>query len=92
MEKRKRQQELEFVQMDLLERNYLDFDVQYHDYIGEQTTFVLQEWERFEELLVLLESEKLLKAINRLKERDKSFYLPEYLVSLHLRNWERSLI
>jgi len=71
MEKRKRQQELEFVQMDLLERNYLDFDVQYHDYIGEQTTFVLQEWERFEELLVLLESEKLLKTINRLKERDR---------------------
>mgnify|MGYP003301981044 CR=1 FL=1 len=71
MEKRKRQQELEFVQMDLLERNYLDFDMQYHDYIGEQATFVLQEWERVEELLVLLESEKLIKAVNRLKERER---------------------
>ena len=71
MEKRKRQQELEFVRMDLLEKNYMDFDMQYHDYIGEQTAFVLQEWERFEELMVLLESEKLIKAVNRLKERER---------------------
>lgn len=57
--------------MDLLEKNYSDFEMQYHDYIGEQTAFVLQDWERFEELLVLLESEKLLKAIDRLKDRDR---------------------
>lgn len=71
MEKRKRQQDFEFAQMDLLEKNYSDFEMQYHDYIGEQTAFVLQDWERFEELLVLLESEKLLKAIDRLKDRDR---------------------
>ena len=58
-------------QMDLLEKNYSDFEMQYHDYIGEQTAFVLQDWERFEELLVLLESKKLLKAIDRLKDRDR---------------------
>ena len=51
MEKKKRQQELEFVRMDLLEKNYMNFDMQYHDYIGEQTAFVLQEWERFEEFI-----------------------------------------
>lgn len=71
MEKRKRQQDFEFAQMDLLEKNYSDFEMQYHDYIGEQTAFVLRDWERFEELLVLLESEKLLKAIDRLKDRDR---------------------
>lgn len=71
MEKRKRQQDFEFAQMDLLEKNYSDFEMQYHDYIGEQTVFVLQDWERFEELLVLLESKKLLKAIDRLKDRDR---------------------
>lgn len=71
MEKRKRQQNFEFAQMDLLEKNYSDFEMQYHDYIGEQTAFALQEWERFEELLMFLENEKLLKAMNRLKDRER---------------------
>ncbi len=71
MEKRKKQQDLEFVQMNLLEKNYSDFELQYHDYIGTQTAFVLQDWERFDELLVFLESEKLLKAIDILKDRDR---------------------
>ena len=71
MEKRKRLQGLESIQIELLEKNYLDFDMQYHDYIGDQTSFVFRDWERFEELLVLLESETLLKAIDRLKKRDR---------------------
>ena len=71
IEKRKKQQDLEFTQMNLLEKSYSDFEMQYHDYIGEQTAFVLEDWERFEELLVLLESEKLLKAIDRLKDRER---------------------
>ena len=71
MEKRKKLYEREVFQVDLLEKNYLDFDTQYHNYIGEQTAFVLEDWERFEELLLVLDSEKLLRAINRLKERDR---------------------
>lgn len=71
MEKRKRLQRLESIQIELMEKNYLDFDMQYHDYIGDQTSFVFRDWERFEELLVLLESETLLKAIDRLKNRDR---------------------
>ena len=71
MEKRNRLYEREVFQVDLLEKNYLDFDTQYHNYIGEQTAFVLEDWERFEELLLVLDSEKLLRAINRLKERDR---------------------
>ena len=79
MEKQKKQYEREFSYMDMQEKNYSDFDIQFHDYIGEQTAFVLHDWERFEELLVMLESEKLLKAIDKLKERDS--YLPECLVN-----------
>ena len=71
MEKRKRLQRLESIQIELMEKNYLDFDMQYHDYIGDQTSFVFRDWERFEELLVFLESETLLKAIDRLKNRDR---------------------
>lgn len=57
MEKQKKQYEREFSYMDMQEKNYSDFDIQFHDYIGEQTAFVLHDWERFEELLVMLESE-----------------------------------
>lgn len=64
-------QNLEAIQGELLEKKYLDFDTQYHDYIREQTGFIMEDWERFQELLVLLESEKLIKAVRRLKERDR---------------------
>lgn len=71
MGRKKHLWEQESVQNDVQEKNYFDFDRQYHDYIGEQTKFVMEDWERFPELLVLLESEKLFKAINKLKERDR---------------------
>lgn len=82
MEKRKRLQGLESIQIELLEKNYLDFDMQYHDYIGDQTSFVFRDWERFEELLVLLESETLLKAIDRLKNRDRRILFARVLGEL----------
>ena len=33
MERKKQQQKVEAIQSDLLEKNYLDFDTQYHDYV-----------------------------------------------------------
>lgn len=71
MERKRRLREAEAIQSDLPEKNYLDFNTQYHDYIGEQTEFIMEDWERLEELLVMLESEKLFKAVNRLKERER---------------------
>lgn len=71
MERKKQQQKVEAIQSDLLEKNYLDFDTQYHDYVGAQTEFIMEDWERLEELLVMLESEKLFRAVNRLKERER---------------------
>lgn len=71
MKYKKRLQEQEFLQVDLQEKHYLDFDRQYHDYIGEQTEFIMEDWERFQDLLILLESEKLMKAVNCLKERER---------------------
>lgn len=71
MERKRHLQNLELVQSDLLEKKYLDFEEQYHDYVAEQTKFIMEDWEKLEELLVLLESEKLIKAVRRLKERDR---------------------
>ena len=71
MERKRRLQEQESAQTDLQEKHYLDFDRQYRDYLGEQTEFIMEDWERVQEFLVRLESEKLLKAVSRLKERER---------------------
>lgn len=71
MKHKKRIQNLEAVQSDLQEKKYLDFASQYHDYVAERTEFIMEDWEKFQELLILLESEKLVKAVKRLKERER---------------------
>lgn len=67
-----RLQSREFAQEDLLERKYTDFDEQYRAYVGEHTDFIFEDWKRFGELLALLESDRLVRAINRLKDRDRT--------------------
>ena len=64
-------QNREFIQEDNLERNYTDFEEQYRAYIGEHTDFIFRDWQRYGELLDLLESDRLAKAISRLKDRDR---------------------
>lgn len=71
MEKKKLLQLQETVQPDLEIKKYLDFDVQYHEFVSEQTAFVLEDWERFREFMELIESEKLLKVLSRLKEYER---------------------
>ena len=66
-----RLQSREFAQEDLLERKYTDFEEQYRAYVGEHTDFIFRDWKRFGELLTLLESDRLVKAINRLKDQDR---------------------
>ena len=70
MEKRNRKKETE-ISGDIFEKNYQDFDIQFREYIGEQTGFVLEDWERFQEFLQKAESGYLREAVERLKEREK---------------------
>ena len=71
MEKRKKQKEIE-TSSDLLEKNYQDFDLQFREYIGDQTGFVFEDWERFQEFMEKVESDNLCKAVEKLKEREKT--------------------
>ena len=71
-ERKYRLQGREFTQEDLLERKYTDFEEQYRVYVGEHTDFIFRDWKRFGELLTLLESDRLVRAINRLKDRDRT--------------------
>jgi len=70
-ERKRRLQGREFIQEDNLERNYTDFEEQYRAYIGEHTDFIFRDWQRYGELLDLLESDRLAKAISRLRNRDR---------------------
>ncbi len=70
IERKMRQYEREQVQVDLLEKNHTDFDAQFHAYIMEKTAS--GNWEILKELRALAESERLIKALGRLKERDRS--------------------
>ena len=70
-ERKCRQQGRESVREDNLEHNYTDFDEQYRAYIGEHTDFIFRDWQRYGELLKLLENDWLAKAISRLKDRDR---------------------
>lgn len=71
-ERKYRLQGREFAQKDLLDRKYTDFEEQYRAYVGEHTDFIFRDWKRFGELLTLLESDRLVRAINRLKDRDRT--------------------
>lgn len=70
-ERKYRLQGREFAQEDLLDRKYTDFEEQYRAYVGEHTDFIFRDWRRFEELLAILESNHLARAISRLRERDR---------------------
>jgi RNA polymerase sigma factor (sigma-70 family) len=70
-ERKYRRQDMEYIREDNLECNYVDFDEQYRAYIGEHTDFIFRDWQRYGELLNLLESDQLTKAISRLKDRDR---------------------
>ena len=70
-ERKRRLQGREFIQEDNLERNYTDFEEQYSAYIVEHKDFILKYWQRYVELLDLLESDRLANAISRLKDRDR---------------------
>ena len=61
----------ENVQPDIEIKSYMDFDAQYHNFVGEQTAFVLEDWERFRDFMESLESERLLSALSKLKERER---------------------
>lgn len=71
LERKNKLQEAEYVHMDLLEKNYTGFEAQFQTYLSEQSAANYEEWEKLQNVLSMMESDKLLKAIGRLKERDR---------------------
>ena len=70
MEKQKYLLQRETVLEDQEIKRYLDFEKQYQNFLGEQEGFVLEDWEKFRELMLALESDNLMRALNKLKDRE----------------------
>ena len=70
MEKQKYLLQRETVLEDQEIKRYLDFEKQYQNFLGEQEDFVLEDWEKFREFMLVLESDNLMRALNKLKERE----------------------
>lgn len=71
MEQRNRRKEREYIQMDLLEKNHVDFDAQYHSYLAEQSLLAYFGYGEIQECIPEIESIQLAKCINRLKDRER---------------------
>lgn len=72
MGKKRRLKEQELLQIDLLEKNYQDFETQYHIYISEKDADILMDWKQYQKIVDLMESKRLMKAVGKLREREKT--------------------
>ena len=71
MEQRNRQKEWEYIQVDLLEKNHVDFDAQYRTYMAEQSLLRYLGYGESSECMPEIDSIQLAKCINRLKGRER---------------------
>ena len=71
MEQRNRQKEREYIQVDLLEKNHVDFDAQYRTYLTEQSLLRYFGYGDSLECIPEIDSIQLAKCINRLKDRER---------------------
>lgn len=71
MEQRNRQKEREYIQVDLLEKNHVDFDAQYRTYMAEQLLLRYLGYGESSECMPEIDSIQLAKCINRLKDRER---------------------
>ena len=71
MEQRNRQKEWEYIQVDLLEKNHVDFDAQYRTYMAERSFLHYYVYVENLECMPEIDSIQLAKCINRLKDRER---------------------
>lgn len=64
-------QKAEYTNEDILEKNYIGFEAQFQAYINEEAMEHYEDWEKLQEMLSMIESDKLLKEICKLKDRDR---------------------
>lgn len=61
----------EVLEEDQTEQLRCEFETQYHEYLRETMAFITLHWERIEEILLLIDNERLLKALRKLTEKQR---------------------
>ena len=51
-------------------KKYLNLEKQCQSFYGEHSGFTMEDWEKFSELVHILESDKLVRALNKLRDRE----------------------
>ena len=85
MEQRNRQKEREYIQVDLLEKNHVDFDAQYRTYLAEQSLLRYFGYGDSLECITEIDSIQLAKCISRLKERERRILFARVFGELDFR-------
>lgn len=70
-EQRNRYKEREYIQVDLLEKNHVDFEAQYRTYLAEQSILAYFGCGESLECMPEIDSIQLTKCISRLKDRER---------------------
>ncbi len=70
--KQYRIQDKELYIPELLEQSNLEFEEIHSLFIAERTESAAREWEKMQELLFLIEDEKIVDAVSRLKEKERT--------------------
>ena len=70
-EQRNRYKEKEYIQVDLLEKNHVDFEAQYRTYLAEQSLLRYFGYGDSLECIPEIDSIQLAKCISRLKDRER---------------------
>ena len=58
-------------EIDESEKVHLDFEEQFHSYLGEKTAFIFTDWNQIKRFMEYVENERLVKVIRHLKERER---------------------
>lgn len=70
-EQRNRYKEREYIQVDMLEKNHVDFEAQYHTYLAEQSLLAYFGFGESRDCMPEIDSIQLAKCISRLKDRER---------------------
>ena len=71
LEKKHRTMEREVVHEELLEPDYVNFDVQYHTYVSDREALISANWTDLDTLTELLQTPQLIALVKELKEKER---------------------
>lgn len=70
-------------------KQYLNFEKPYQSFLGGQTDFILEDWKKFRKFMLALENDKLMKALNKLKDKEQRLLFTRVFCELNFEELGR---